>query len=118
MRAPKEYFDAGIDGAYPPRQFKRLIRGARDDRKSQDVRAGKALPIVHVQVPRCAVVLWVERDDIIITRTAADRFEQGHAATGISEQRVDVFRDPAVQPAIDRGGQLYERNAQILHRST
>src|SRR5208337_1366115 len=118
MRAPKEYFDAGIDGANPLRQLKRLIRGARDDRESQAVRAGKALPIVRVQAPRGAVELWVERDDVIITRAAADRFEQRHTATGIPEQRVDVFCHPAVQAAIDRGGQLYERNAQILHRST
>src|SRR5208337_3553229 len=118
MRAAKKYLDAGIDGTNAPRQFKRLIRGARDDRESQDVRAGKALPIVHVQAPRCSVVLWVERDDVIITRAAANRFEQGHTASGIPEQRVNVFRDPAVQAAIDRSGQLYERNAQILHRCT
>ena len=118
MWTPKEYLDAGIYRAHPPRQFKRLIRRARDDRESQDVRAGKALPIVHVQAPGYAVVLWVERDDVIVTRAAADRFEQGHAASGIPEQRVDIFRHPAVQPAIDRCGQLYERNAQILHRST
>ncbi len=118
MWTPKEYLDARIYRAHPPRQFKRLIRGPRDDREAQDVCTGKALPIVRVQAPGRAIVLWIERDDITVARAAADCFEQGHTASGIPEQRVDIFRHAPVQPPIDCGGQLHECDAQILHRST
>ena len=118
MWASKDYLDAGIHQANPPRQFKRLIRRTRDEGESQNIRSHKPLPIVYFQMPRHAVVLWDDTDNVLVTRAATDRFEQRHAPGRKPEQRVNVFRQMAVQPAVHGGGQLHESNAQTLHDNT
>ncbi len=109
--ASKEYLDAGIHQANPPRQFKRLIRRTSDDGESQYICIRKPVPIAYIQTPGYTVVLWVDSDNVLVTRAATDRFEQWHAAGRKPEQRVNVFRQPAVQPPVHGGGQLHKRNA-------
>ena len=111
MWASKEYLDAGIQQANPPRQFKRLIRRTSDDGEPQYIRIRKPLPIAFIQTPGYTVVLWDDSDDVIVARAAEDRFEQWHAARRKPEERVNVFRQPAVQPPVHGGGQLHKRNA-------
>jgi hypothetical protein len=118
MWASKEYLDAGIHQANPPRQFKRLIRRTSYDGEPQYIRIRKPLPIAFIQTPGYTVVLWNDSGDVVVARAAADRFEQWHAAGRKPEQRVNVFRLPAVQPAVNGGGQLDKRNAQTLHENT
>jgi len=95
----------------PPRQFKRLIRRTSEDGESQYIRIREPIPLAHIQTPGYTVVLWVDSDDVLVTLAAADRFEQWHAAGREPEQRVNIFRQTAVQPPIHGRGQLHERNA-------